>query len=83
MYVFIISLGKIMVAMIIMVAEANNDGNNIYWSFVVVLEGGCCFIFGCFLVDIGRWAVFYRPPCLQLCLESASVLVFSWGYLII
>ena len=40
-------------AMIIMAAEANNSGNNIKWSFVVVLEGGCCFIFSCFLGDIG------------------------------
>ena len=28
---------KIMVAMIIMAVEANNDGNNIKWSFAVVL----------------------------------------------
>ena len=32
-----------MVAMIIMVVEANNDGNNIKYSFLVVLEGGSCF----------------------------------------
>ena len=38
-----LSKGKIMVAMIIMVVEANNDGNNIKYSFLVVLEGGCCF----------------------------------------
>ena len=31
------------------------------------------------------WADFikFRPPCFQLYLVSASVLVFSWGYLII
>ena len=27
------------------------------WSFVVVLEGGCCFIFGCFM-DIGVGGLF-------------------------
>ena len=37
----------------IMAAEANYDANNIKWPLVVVLEGGCCFIFGCFLGDIG------------------------------
>ena len=47
-----------MVAMIMMAAEANNDGNNIKWSFVVVREGGCCFIFGCFLGDIGVGGLF-------------------------
>ena len=38
-----------MVAMILVAAEANNDGNNIKWLFVVVLEGVGCFIVGCFL----------------------------------
>ena len=33
----LISKEKIMVAMIIMAVEANNDGNNIKWSFAVVL----------------------------------------------
>ena len=42
-----------MVTMIIMVAEANNDGNNIKLSFIEVLEGGCSFIFRCFFGDIG------------------------------
>ena len=32
-----------------MEAEGNNDRNNIKWLFVVVLQGVCCFIFGCFL----------------------------------
>ena len=41
-----------MVAMIIVAAEANNDGNNIYWLFIVVLQGVCCFIFVCFLGNI-------------------------------
>ena len=41
-----------------MAAEANNDGNNIKWSFVVVREGGCYFIFGCFLGDIGVGGLF-------------------------
>ena len=51
-----------MVAMIIMATEANNDGNNVKWSIVVVLEGGCCFIllfcFGYFLGDIGVGGLF-------------------------
>ena len=40
-------------AVIIMATEVNNNGNNIKWSFVVILEGGWCFIFVCFLGDIG------------------------------
>ena len=53
-----LSKGKIMVAMVIMVVEANNDGNNINWSFLVVLEGGCCFFGGCFLEDISVGGLF-------------------------
>ena len=49
---------KLMVAMTIMTVEANNDGSNIKWSFAVVLEGGCCFIFGCFLWVIGVSGLF-------------------------
>ena len=45
-------------AMIIMAAEANKGGSNIKWSFIVVLEGGCCFIFGCLLGDIGVSGLF-------------------------
>ena len=33
--------------------EANYYGNNIQWLFVVVFQGVCCFIFRCFLEDIG------------------------------
>ena len=44
--------------MIIVATEANNDGNNIKWSFVVVLEGGCCFIFRYILRDIGVGGLF-------------------------
>ena len=47
-----------MVVMTIMAVEATNDGNNIKWSFVVVLEGGCCFIFGRFLGDISVGGLF-------------------------
>ena len=47
-----------MVAIIIMSVETKNDGNNIKWSLVVVLEGGCCFICGCFLRDIGMGGLF-------------------------
>ena len=47
-----------MVAMIIMAAEANNHGNNIKQSFLVVLEVGYCFIFVCFLGDIGVGGLF-------------------------
>ena len=75
-----------MVAVIIMAEEANNHGNNIKWSLVVVLEGGCCFICGCFLGGIDVGGLFLsscRPPCLQLYPDSASALAFSWGYLII
>ena len=40
-FIFAISVavvkGKIMAAMIIMAVEANNDSNNIKWSFAVVL----------------------------------------------
>ena len=64
-----------MVAMIIVAAY----GNNIKWLFVVVLQGVCC-------GDIGVGGLFLlscRPPCFQQYLVSASVLVFSWGYLII
>ena len=35
-----------------MVGETNNDGNNIKWSVVVVLESGCSLVFGCFLGSI-------------------------------
>ena len=45
-----------MVTMITIVAEATDDGNNIKWLFVVVLQGVCCFIFGCFL-ETSVWAV--------------------------
>ena len=38
-----------MVAMIIVATEVNNDGNNIKWLFVVVLQGVCCFTVGSFL----------------------------------
>ena len=43
-----------------MAAEANNHGNNFKWSLVVVVEGGCfiCFIFGCFLGEIGVGGLF-------------------------
>ena len=32
-----------------MASDANNGGSNIKWLFVVVLQGACCFIFGCSL----------------------------------
>lgn len=35
-----------------MVGETNNDGNNIKWSVVVVLESGYSLVFGCFLGSI-------------------------------
>ena len=54
----IFSIGKTIVAMIIMAAEANNDGNNIKWLFVVVLWHVCCFISGCFFGDIGDGGLF-------------------------
>ena len=44
------------------------------------------FYFWVFLGDIGVGGLFLlscRPPCFQQYLVSASVLVFSWGYLII
>ena len=47
-----------MVAIIILAMEANNDGNIIKWSFAVVLYGVCCFIFECFLGDIGVGGLF-------------------------
>ena len=48
-----------MVAVIIVVAEANNDSNNIKWLFVVVLKGAGCFIVGCFLETSVWVACFY------------------------
>ena len=51
--------GFTMVAMIIVTAKANNDGNYIQRSFVVVLQGVCYFIFG-FLG--GHWCV-----CVSVC----------------
>ena len=48
---YIISKIKIIV-ILIMVGETNNDGNNIKWSVVVVLESGCSLVFGCFLGSI-------------------------------
>ena len=41
-----------------MAAEADNDGINSKWSFKVVLQSGCPFIFGCFLGGIGVGALF-------------------------
>ena len=39
---YTISMGKIMMAMMIIAVEANNDYSNVKcWSFVVVLEDGC------------------------------------------
>ena len=49
-----------MVAMIIVAAEVNNDGNNIKWLFVVALQGVSCFIVGCFLETRCGWAVFIK-----------------------
>ena len=72
--------------MIIVAVEAYNDGNNIQWLFVVVFQGVHCFIFGCFLENIGVCVcvcVSHRVSrCIQVVL-LCSVLVFSWGYLII
>ena len=71
-------------SMIIMVAAANNDSNNIMWLFAVIHQSVCCFIFGYFLGDRGvGWLLLQscRPPCFQWYLGSASVLVFSRGYL--
>ena len=63
-------------AMIIMVAEANNDGSNIKWSFVVVFEGGCCFIFGCFLGDISVGGLFL------LAMSYFYLLLYLYYYLL-
>ena len=69
-----------------MAVEANNDGNNVKCLFVVVLSGCLLFYFWVLLGDIGVGGLFLlscRPPCFQLYLVSASVLVLPWGYLII
>ena len=63
-----------------MVSEANNDGNNIKWLFVVVLQSVCCFIFGCFLGDICVCRLFSqscRPLCFQQYIGSAFLLVIQ------
>ena len=73
--------------MIIVVVEANSDGNNIQWLFAVVLQGVCCFIFGCFLGDIGVASCFYEVVglCVSSCIQVVFLcwLVFSWKYFII
>ena len=66
--------------MITKAAEANNDSINIKWSFKVVLDGSCFLIFQYFLGEIsvaGLSLHSCRQPCLQLYLDSGSVLVFS------
>ena len=73
--------------MIIVAAEANNDGNNIQWLFAVVRQGVCCFICRCFLEDIGvvgggggRWGCFYKVVGHRV-FSCIQVVLLCWCFL--
>ena len=50
---YIISKVKIIVIMVIVVAETNSNGSNIKWSVEVFLESSFSFVFRCFLGSNG------------------------------